>query len=232
MFPPTRISLIQKLQDTRQRQEVLDTLFELYWMPVYKYLRMKWSKNEEDAKDLTQSFFLRSVEKNFFSGYNPEKARFRTFLRTCLDGFAANDLKAQNATKRGGQALHVTIDFKTAENELKELQTLETPEKTFEKDWIRSVFRISLEKFARECEQKGKENVYRIFERYEMDSHEDISYKDLALEFAVPVSQITNYLSDARRQFRRTVLETLRDSTASDEEFRSEVRSLLGIEVE
>src|SRR5262249_18724456 len=100
MFPPTRISLIQKLQDAQLRKDAMDTLLQIYWMPVYKYLRMKWNKNEEDAKDLTQSFFLRSVEKDFFSGYDPQKARFRTFLRTCLDGFASNDRKAQNAAKR------------------------------------------------------------------------------------------------------------------------------------
>jgi RNA polymerase sigma factor (sigma-70 family) len=220
------------LQDTDQRSQAIESLIQLYWMPVYKYLRMKWMKSEEDAKDLTQAFFLRVVEKNFLADYKPEKARFRTYLRTCLDGFSANELKSQKALKRGGETVQIHLDFQIAENELIQLQNLETPERIFEKEWVRSVFRVSLETFSSECKAKGKETHYRLFERYDMDSDEKMSYKDLAEEFGLPVTQVTNYLADARKQFRRIVLETLRASTASEEEFRKEVRSLLGLDIE
>jgi RNA polymerase sigma factor (sigma-70 family) len=220
------------LQDSNQRSRAIEVLIQLYWMPVYKYLRMKWKKSEEDAQDLTQGFFLRSLEKNFLADYNPEKARFRTYLRTCLDGFASNELKSQNTLKRGGETIQVHLDFQIAENELKQLQNPETPERIFEKEWVRSLFRLSLETFSRECAANGKETQYKLFERYDMDSDEKISYKDLAQEFKLPVTQVTNYLADARKQFRRIVLDTLRASTSSEEEFRSEVRSLLGIDIE
>jgi RNA polymerase sigma factor (sigma-70 family) len=220
------------LQDSDQRNRAVEALIQLYWMPVYKYLRMKWMKSEEDAKDLTQGFFLRVVEKNFLADYKPEKARFRTYLRTCLDGFAANELKSRNALKRGGEAIQVHLDFQIAESELKQLQNHETPERIFEKEWVRSVFRVSLETFSSECKANGKETQYRLFERYDMDSDEKMSYRNLAEEFGLPLTQVTNYLADARKQFRRIVLDTLRASTASEEEFRSEVRSLLGIDIE
>jgi len=232
MFPQTRISIIQKLQNPKERQQALDGFIKLYWLSVYKYLRMKWNKDEEDAKDLTQAFFLRSLEKNFFTGFDPNRARFRTFLRVCLDGFAANERKAQLTAKRGGQLAHVPLDFQIAEKELKELQTQETPEKLFEQEWVRSVFRVSLERLAKEYEQNGKSRVFQVFERYEMEAAQDMSYKDIASEFEVSVTQITNYLADARKQFRRIVLETLQEATTTEEEFRSEVRSLLGIEIE
>jgi len=43
------------------------------------------------------------------------------------------------------------------------------------------------------------------------------------------VTQVTNELAAARREFRRSVLELLRNETASEEEFRLEVRSILGV---
>jgi hypothetical protein len=43
---------------------------------------------------------------------------------------------------------------------------------------------------------------------------------------------VTNYLALARREFRRTVLEKLRELTATDEEFRREARSLLGVDAQ
>ncbi len=232
MFPVTRISIIQKLQNPKERDRALDGFIKLYWVPVYKYLRIKWKKNEEDAKDLTQAFFLRSLEKNFFTGFDPNQARFRTFLRVCLDGFSANERKAELAAKRGGRSPHLALDFAIAEKELTELHTQDTPERVFEQEWVRSVFRISLEKLAKQYEQNDKLKVFQIFERYEMGASADISYKDLANEFNIPVTQITNYLADARKQFRRIVLETLQDATTSEEDFRSEVRALLGIEIE
>src|SRR5436309_8374576 len=112
-FPSTRLTLLEQLHDSEEhtRNAAFGVLAALYWMPIYKYLRLKWHKNSEDSKDLTQAFFTRALEKGFFERYDPAKARFRTFLRTCLDAFAANDLKAEKAKKRGGQAIHVDVDW-------------------------------------------------------------------------------------------------------------------------
>jgi len=41
---------------------------------------------------------------------------------------------------------------------------------------------------------------------------------------------VTNYLAGARREFRRIVLDKLRELTATDDEFRREARMLLGVD--
>jgi hypothetical protein len=53
----------------------------------------------------------------------------------------------------------------------------------------------------------------------------------LAQEFGLDQTTVTNYLAAARRDFRRLVLEKVREITATEEEFRNEARSLLGVEV-
>ena len=94
-FPVTRLSAIIASSSANQeeRTRAFEVLVSAYWMPVYKYVRIKWNKQSEDARDLTQGFFAEAIEKNFFGRYDPKKARFRTFLRTCLDGFVANENK-------------------------------------------------------------------------------------------------------------------------------------------
>jgi hypothetical protein len=47
----------------------------------------------------------------------------------------------------------------------------------------------------------------------------------------VPVTTVTNHLALARRELRRIVLDTLRELTASDAEFRREARQLLGLDL-
>jgi hypothetical protein len=42
-------------------------------------------------------------------------------------------------------------------------------------------------------------------------------------------SDVTNYLAHARRELRRIVLEQLREMTGSEEEFKQEAETLLGL---
>lgn len=96
---------------------------------------------------------------------------------------------------------------------------------------MRSLFSLAVEKLREECALRGKDLPFRLFERYELDRDPDeaLTYEKLADELDVPVTQVTNFLAFARREFRRIVLERLREITASDHEFREEARSLLGV---
>jgi RNA polymerase sigma factor (sigma-70 family) len=236
-FPLTQWSAIVALRSGEQseRTRAFEIIVATYWKPVYKYIRLKWGKSNEDAKDLTQGFFAKAIEKDFFQGYDPAKARFRTFLRTCLDGFVANENKAAQRLKRGGQEVITSLDFENAEGELKhiDIPAPETMDDYFEREWIRSLFSLAIETLRSECEAKGKTTHFQIFQRYDLDeaAGEKISYEQLAAEFKTSASNVTNYLAYARREFRRIVLEKLREMTATDEEFQSEARAVLGVEV-
>jgi DNA-directed RNA polymerase specialized sigma24 family protein len=234
-FPVTRLSAIVAASSSNpeERTRAFEVLIAAYWMPVYKYVRIKWNKPTEDARDLTQGFFLEAIEKNFFGRYDASKAKFRTFLRTCLDGFVANENKAASRLKRGGDATILSLDFDGAEEQLKigTLPAANAIDDYFEKEWARSVFSLALESFRPSMLDSGKEIHLKLFERYMLDADDGMtktSYKALALEFNLSTSDVTNYLALARREFRRIVLEKLRELTATDEEYRREARALLG----
>jgi RNA polymerase sigma factor (sigma-70 family) len=236
-FPITRISAVIAAgsEDQTRRSQAFEVLVAAYWMPVYKYIRIKWGKQSEDAKDLTQGFFAEAMEKNFFNRYDPSKAKFRTFLRTCLDGFVANEYKAARRLKRGGDATILSLDFDDAENQLAGTRPPGANEidDFFEAEWVRSVFSLAIEALKAELQAEGKELQFRLFERHTLDDPESPpSYKDLAAEFKLSVSNVTNYLANARRSFRRIILDKLRDLTATEEEFRREARALLGVKPE
>ncbi len=233
-FPATRPSAVLAAQSPHavERERGLAVLVETYWRPVYKYLRLRYRENNEDAKDLTQGFFALALEKEFFAAYDPEKGSFRTYLRTCLDRFVANEKKAASRQKRSPGAPVLSLDFAVAEEELARAEPADgrTPEQSFHDEFVRNLFSIAVEKLQVECALRGKDLPFRLFERYELDRDPDekLTYEKLAEEVHVPVTQVTNFLAFARREFRRVVLETLREITASDREFREEARSLLG----
>ncbi len=234
-FPATRHSAVLAAQsaDLIERERGLAILLETYWRPAYKYLRIRFRESNEDAKDLTQAFFTRALEKDFFAGYDPEKGSFRTYLRTCLDRFLANERKAASRAKRSPGIPLLPLDFESAEGELARQEPPDpaTLEQYFHAEWVRNLFAISVEKLREECALRGKDLPYLLFERYELDRDPDerLTYERLAEEFQIPATQVTNFLAFARREFRRIVLERLREITATDREFREEARSLLGV---
>jgi RNA polymerase sigma factor (sigma-70 family) len=231
VFPETRWSAITgtRSPDPAERRLAVDRIAAAYWKPVYKYVRTKWNKSRPEAEDLTKEFFTRVIEKGFFAAYDPGKARFRTFLRTCVDGLVQNEARAAGAQKRGGGAVTLSLDFELAEGELRRAGPVsaERPDDYFEREWARSIFGLAVERLRSECESRGRSIPFRIFVRYEVDDDANVSYKDLAREFGVATADVTNYLALARREFRRITLELLREATSGDDDFREEVRSLL-----
>jgi DNA-directed RNA polymerase specialized sigma24 family protein len=237
-FPVTRHSVILAAAsaDPDARRRAFSSIVEAYWKPVYKYVRLKWHAAADEAEDLTQAFFTRAFEKSFFTSYDPGKARFRTFLRTCLDGFVANERKAAQRLKRGGGVHLVPLDFQTAEGELRQ-HDVAVPadmEAFFDHEWARSIFGLAVDRLRSHYASTGRAAYFVVFERYDLEasaSGERVTYGDLSRELHLRPTDVTNYLAAARRQFRAFVLDRLRELTATDEEFSAEARRLLGVDV-
>ena len=71
-FPATRHSIVAAMRSARpdERRSAFDALVTAYWKPVFKYVRLKWHASPDAAADLTQAFFLRAFEKDFFAGFD------------------------------------------------------------------------------------------------------------------------------------------------------------------
>lgn len=236
-FPQTRRSVVIAARDADPeiRRQAWETLLSAYWKPVYKVLRVRWRLEREDAEDLTQEFFTSALVKGTFERYDPGKARFRTYLRTCLDGFAANERKAARRLKRGGGQVPLSLDFEGAEEELRRHGASEGlgVEEYFHQEWVRALFGLAVEDLRRWSEEAGKQVHFRLFERYDLegpDAPERPTYAQLAAEAGLPPTQVTNHLAAVRRELRRLVLERLRELTGSDQEFRDEARAILGVD--
>lgn len=235
-FPQTRLTVIERIRSDApdERRRAFGPLVEAYWKPVYAYLRLRWRLPPEEARDATQSFLAAAFEKRWLERYDPSRARFRTFLRTCVDRFAMNREQAARRLKRGGGATIVGLDFETAEGEIVE-RPIGDPvdqEELFRREWIRDLFARSVEEVRRECAEAGQAVRFELFERYDLGHEQELSYADLATELGLSVSQVTNGLAAARRAFRARALANLRDACGTRDEYRAEAREIFGIEVE
>jgi RNA polymerase sigma factor (sigma-70 family) len=216
-FPETRHSALDRARDAdpAARSLAFDAIVTAYWKPVYKYIRARWRHDNEGAKDLTQSFFAKALAGGLFAGYEPHKAAFRTFLRLCVDRFVSNERQYVARQKRSGATEPLEDVHEAAGCD---------PEELFHREWMRQVFAASVA----ELRAQVRPEVWRAFELYDLAETGRPSYRDIASELDVEVTQVTNYLAAARRVLRRIVLSRIRSVTGTEAEYREEVRAVLG----
>ena len=234
-FPETRHSVVHDLSegDTERRERAFASLVEAYWKPVYTYLRLSKRVEPVDAEDLTQGFFAFAFEKGTLARFDPARARFRTWVRICLDSFVANERKAAERLKRGGGHQHVSLDFETAEGELRhrELAAPDDVESFFHREWMRELLASAIADLRKASTIEGRELDFTIFELYDIqgpDAEREPSYAELAEKLGVPTSKINNALHAMRRRLRERVLSRLQSISASETEYKEDAQTLFG----
>ena len=233
-FPATRLSVVQRTRssDEETRRIALAAIIDAYWKPVYKYLRVKWSLTPEEASDLTQEFFTTTLEKDVVEKYDPAKARFRTYLRMCVDGFASNARKAERRLKRGGGVTLVPLDFETAEGEIAthEPAVAADVDELFYREWVRALLERSVADLKQAATDAGRPAMFEVFARYDLldDTETRPTYAQIARDLGLTAATVTNHLAAMRRQFRTIILDRLRELTSSEEEWQAEAAKLLG----
>jgi RNA polymerase sigma factor (sigma-70 family) len=214
-----------------QRQARLERLSAQYWKPVYCVIRSGWGKSNEDAKDLTQEFFVRAVlEGSLLDGFNPDRGSFRTYLKGALSHFMLNVGRNASTQKRGGGAKVVSMDAE--ENELAALLPDEKnlpPDRVFDAAWKNAVLGQALRRLEARLVAQGDERCYRVFHRYEFDSGPGApSYQVVADELGLTADVVKHALLKAREEFRRSVSETLCGYAGNSEILSREMRDLFG----
>lgn len=235
-FPVTRLSLLVRAgaSDETARRDAFEVLVNAYWRPIYTYLRLHWRCEPADAEDLTQGFLATAWEQGFLAAHDPGRARFRTYLRVCLDRHVQNQRKAAAALKRGGGEPLLPLDFATAERDLggREPTDPAGTEDLFRREFVRELFSQAVATLRAELESRGRGEVFAVFDRYDLGPADGARYADVARELGLPVSRVTNHLHAARRRFRELVLGRLRELSCSEAEFREEARELLGLDTD
>jgi RNA polymerase sigma factor (sigma-70 family) len=218
-FPPTAWSLLSRLRNPRDPrvQEYLNRMIELYWRPVYKFIRIGWKKTNEDAKDLTQAFFVHLLEGTLFEKADPERGNFRKLLLATLRNFLSNDVRSALALKRGGQQKTFSLDAVEVDWPSEPAD----PNTAFETQWAREVLSRAIDRL-----QKGsRPEVFQAFRRFHL---ENASVREIASELSATEAQVGHFLQEARAVLRRFVTDEIREYVTDEAELGRELDSLFG----
>src|SRR5438067_1142358 len=155
-FATTRWSLVLAAGQNGQRsRQALESLCELYWLPVYSFIRRQ-GYQADDALDMAQGFFARMIEKDDFREADPHRGRFRSFLMASVQHFLSNERDRARALKRGGPKPAISLDVQTAEGRYQiEPRDELTPERHIDFQWASVLLQRVLGRLHEEHETAG-----------------------------------------------------------------------------
>lgn len=225
-FETTRWSVVLDAggHQTTAARKALTTLCETYWPPLYAFLRRR-GHSPEDAQDLVQGFFLRFLEKNYLSAVDPERGKFRSFLLASLKHFLADEWDKAQAQKRGGGALHLSIDFATAS--ALSLAGGPTPEKAYERQWALTVLDQALTRLQDQYTQTGKEHLFTALKNLLTAQKEDISYRQLAETLGLTEGAVKTAVHRLRRRYRKLLRAIIAETVATKGDVDEEMQALM-----
>jgi len=217
-------------------QAALAELCRLYWYPLYGFIRRR-GHNPDDARDLTQGFFLHLLEHNTLTHVDPVKGKFRSFLLASLQKYLAVEATRSRCLKRGGAIEFVCLDGKSAEEryQLEPVDAL-TPEKIFDARWAMALLGEALSRLGEQYAADGKAFTFDTLKAFlDVENRKDPpSYETTADALRVGVGAVKTQIHRLRKQYtalvREEIARTVQEASDIDIELHELCEALIAAE--
>lgn len=208
-----------------RRAEHLERLANLYWRPIYCFIRRAWSRPEADARDLTQSFFVSLLEQDAIARYDASRGGFRAYLKQCLRNFLSADARQAATQKRGGRDVVVSMEGLGILLD----RCSRDPEAAFDETWTRDVVNAALGDLEAHLKSAGRSVEFEVLRAFAIEGSAD-SYKDVQARLGLTETQVRSHLRHARRELRRHLVRRIEEYAGNPQEAAEEVGRILGEE--
>lgn len=223
-FPSTCWSLF--LGDTLRRTEAAGELARRYWKPIYACIRTTWAATNEDAKDLTQDFFIWMMETDFLGKADPARGRFRAFVKVALKRYLSNEARKEGRIKRGGDRRTFALDGAPEGIRLPDAKG-KTPEEVLDEAWKNELLLAAATQLQRTLKEEGNEVYFHVFREYFLDQAE-VAHRDVARRHGIREGDVSNYLRRAKQRYRDILRELIAETVGNEGELRDEWEALFG----
>jgi len=231
-FPSTCWSrLLDNVQRGEEgRQAEVQELATFYWKPIYAYVRLQWAKTNEEAKDLTQDFFLWMMESDFLAKADPDRGRFRSFVKVALKNYLAHEHEKRGRQKRGGDRRTVGLEeaFQRIDGDHGPEPSGGTPEEAMDLAWRDELLGRALGRLEDTCRREGKDRYFEVFRDFHLSGSDGADYRTAAARHGISEADVSNYLMSARKRLRSILTGLVAETVRGEAELREELEALFG----
>ena len=208
-----------------QADRALEELCRQYWYPLYAFVRRQ-GHSKEDAEDLTQGFFARLLERNYFESLRSEKGRFRAFLLASLKHFIANEGDRARRQKRGAGAALLSLDLQDADMryQIEPAHQL-SPDKLYDRAWVLTLLEQVITRLRNELVSEGKADLFENLKPFLMAGKSAVPGAEVAAKAGLTDGALRVAVHRLRKRYRELLREeiaqTLADPTQAEEEIKA-----------
>ena len=233
-FATTRWSLILSAVHSESGEEkardALEELCRIYWRPVFVFVCRR-GYSMEDAKDLTQDFFVKILQHNWLEHADVNRGRFRSLLLTSLQNFLVKAAEKTRTRKRGGDLKFISWDDWMAEASSQlsvsahALDALPA-ERLFDHRWATTVVEQALRRLREECEGKDRLRLFYALSRHLIEEREEVSYAKLSAVLGVAETTVKKQLHIMRQRYRSLLRDEVAHTVENPADVQDEIRYL------
>jgi RNA polymerase sigma-70 factor (ECF subfamily) len=228
-FATTQWSLVLAAGESRSdvSERALAELCEQYWYPLYAYARRR-GYDTEDARDLTQAFFAKLLEKRDLRTADPTRGRFRTFLLSSMKNFLAGEWRKDNTLKRGGAVEILPLDFDSAEESygLEPSHEL-SPDAIYERRWALGLLEQAVTDLRSQYEEAGNLELFDALKGFLGGEDDVLPYSELSRRLGQSEGALRTAASRLRSRWRKRLCELVAETVSEKSEVQDELRSLI-----
>jgi RNA polymerase sigma-70 factor (ECF subfamily) len=229
-FPKTRWTIVARSGDTDEttRQTALGELCELYWPPVYAFVRSK-GNSPQDAEDIVQGFFARLLERNDFSRADPSKGKMRWFLLASVKNHMANEVRNATCQKRGGETAPLSIDLHDAEERCLVPEPADhlAPDKIFQRQWVITLLDHVLQKLEKRYSDDGKAELFNALKPTLTPGTRIPPHAETANRLGMNEDALRVAVHRLRQRYARELRNTIADTLGPGEDPEEEIRAMM-----
>jgi RNA polymerase sigma-70 factor (ECF subfamily) len=233
-FHTTRWSLILAAGGDGEVARVsLEELCFAYWYPLYAFARRKGLR-QEDSEDAVQGFYGRILERGDLDTLDPERGRFRSWLRVSFKNYLTNQAEAARASKRGGGKSPISLagmgeefDWEVADVRFASDRSVElTPEQAFERAWAMEVLQRARESVRERYQKRGRSDVFEALSPLLTPGKDNESHASIADRLEESVGAVKVAAHRLRRQFRDALEAEIAETVQGEGEVALELGEL------
>jgi RNA polymerase sigma factor (sigma-70 family) len=230
IFATTHWSVVLAAQGRSAAADAaLETLCRTYWLPLYAFIRREGYEMEE-AKDLTQDFFARWLERRDFDAAQRENGRLRSYLLVSLKHFLTNERNKTRAAKRGGGRRPISLE-EIVEQQRFSLEPVETltADQIYERQWATTVLERVLALLEEDYRGNGRGALFDRLRGLLTDEPSHPSQAQVGEDLGMTTNAVKQAFHRLRLQFRETLREEIAHTVAVPEEIEDELRHLISV---
>ena len=230
-FATTHWSVVARcaLTDVPQATDALARLCEMYWPPIYSFIRRR-GYSPPDAQDLTQSFFAFFLRSKAYAGTDRLHGKFRSFLLASVKNFLADNWDRNQAMRRGGGYQFVAFDPKTAEAFYDAPSEPDsTAESLFDVRWAKAVTAGALNSLREELQVEGKVKLFEQLKSFLTRGSVVPSYDEASERTGFPKATVKTHVHRLRQRYREILRREIARTVSAPHEIDEELRYLCNV---